>query len=89
MYIITFPSTYQALNFEKKYKETGLKFTLRPVPREISSSCGIAAQLTTDEISIKNLWAECRKYKIETDGLFFLEKQGGKAVVSTILIGQE
>lgn len=43
--IITFPSVHHALKFEAKLKFCSLDFELVPVPREISSSCGIAAKV--------------------------------------------
>ncbi|MCK8826779.1 DUF3343 domain-containing protein [Natroniella acetigena] len=44
-YIITFPSTHLALKFESIMKANNLKTKLTPVPRQISSSCGIAGKL--------------------------------------------
>lgn len=88
LYIITFPSTYHALNFEKKFASTGLIFTLRPVPREISSSCGIAAQITTDKDKVMAIWEECIVNKIETDGLYSIEKINNKNQITTIFKGQ-
>lgn len=41
---ITFPSTHDALNFENTFKGQ-FPFRIVPVPREISTSCGIAARL--------------------------------------------
>ncbi|WP_051533740.1 DUF3343 domain-containing protein [Desulfitibacter alkalitolerans] len=89
-YIITFPSIYHALNFEKKFANTDLTFTLRPVPREISSSCGIAAQITTDKGRIMSIWEECIISKIETDGLYSIEriKNKNKNQITPIIEGQ-
>ncbi|MGB9826058.1 MAG: DUF3343 domain-containing protein [Desulfofundulus sp.] len=42
--VITFPSTHAALKFDSAFKEKGTA-KLVPVPREISSSCGLAARL--------------------------------------------
>jgi hypothetical protein len=44
-FMITFPSVHHALRFESRMKETGISFQLVPVPREISSSCGVAARV--------------------------------------------
>ncbi|MCG0275411.1 MAG: DUF3343 domain-containing protein [Thermosediminibacteraceae bacterium] len=44
-FMITFPSVHHALRFESKMKGTGIPFQLIPVPREISSSCGVAAKV--------------------------------------------
>ena len=88
LYIITFPSTYHALNFEKKFTSTDLTFTLRPVPREISSSCGIAAQITADKERVMSIWKECIISKIETDGLYSIESIENKNQITTIFKGQ-
>lgn len=43
--VVTFPSVSQALRFEKLMSELKKPVKLIPVPRVISSSCGIAARL--------------------------------------------
>ncbi len=43
--IMTFHTTYHALNFEKALKGEGIEVKLIPVPRDLSSSCGSAARL--------------------------------------------
>lgn len=46
--VVTFPSTYWALKFEKMVKEIELPINMIPVPREISSSCGLAAKISLE-----------------------------------------
>lgn len=43
--LFTFPSTYYALLAEKLVQESGLGGRLIPVPRALSSSCGLALEL--------------------------------------------
>jgi hypothetical protein len=43
--VVTFPSTHQALKFERDSKARKLSFQLMPVPRQISASCGLAAKV--------------------------------------------
>ena len=88
LYIFTFSSTYHALNFEKKFKNTNLTFTLRPVPREISSSSGIAAQIKTDENSINSIWEKCIVGGIEIDGLYSIITSNNKNIINPISKGQ-
>lgn len=45
---VTFHSVLDSLKFEKSVKNTSLDIQLVPVPREISSSCGVAALFTQD-----------------------------------------
>ncbi len=40
MYIATFHSHFAAMQAAENFKAAGLKATLRPVPRKVSSSCG-------------------------------------------------
>jgi hypothetical protein len=49
-YIITFPSVHHAIKLESKFKGKTTSFLLIPVPREISSSCGVAAKICQTEI---------------------------------------
>lgn len=88
LYIITFSSTYHALNFEKKFLNTNLTFTLRPVPREISSSCGIAAQIKTDEDTINGIWQECIVSSLQPDGLYSMVSLNNKNFITKIMKGQ-
>ena len=44
-YLITFPSTHYALKAEANLKRNGFKVNLIPIPRDISSDCGIALTL--------------------------------------------
>ncbi|MGI9862128.1 DUF3343 domain-containing protein [Moorella naiadis] len=43
--LLTFPSTFYALRAEKMVQAAGLKGKLIPVPRELSSLCGLALEL--------------------------------------------
>lgn len=49
--VVTFQSVSHALRFEKLFMSLGKELKLIPVPRVISSSCGIAARLPTDMLS--------------------------------------
>lgn len=43
--VVLFPSTQQALRGEKVLKGAGLPVKLIPVPRQISSDCGICLRI--------------------------------------------
>ena len=49
-YIITFPSVHHAIKLESIFKSKASSFLLVPAPREISSSCGVAAKIWETEI---------------------------------------
>ena len=57
--IATFDTTHMALFFEKSCRSIGLKVKIVPVPREISSSCGLACSYPCeDEEKIRSIAAE-------------------------------
>lgn len=47
--VILFPSTHHAIRAEKKAKEKGLSVKLIPVPRHLSSDCGVCLRFTLDQ----------------------------------------
>ena len=50
-HVATFHSVSQALRFEKLLQHNQLEVKIIPVPRIISSSCGIAARFPDDNLS--------------------------------------
>ena len=57
--IATFDTTHMALFFEKSCRSVGLKVKIVPVPREISSSCGLACSYPCgDEEKVRSIAAE-------------------------------
>jgi hypothetical protein len=55
--VATFPSTHQVLKAEKTLKGT-MEFRLVPVPRQISSDCGLALRFPCErEEEVKGLLA--------------------------------
>jgi len=46
--VLIFSSIHQVMRAEKFLKGKGIEIDLIPVPREISSDCGVAVELTTE-----------------------------------------
>ena len=46
--VLIFSSVHQVMRTEKLLKGNGLEVDLIPVPREISSDCGIAVEISTE-----------------------------------------
>ena len=70
--IITFSSVHHALKAEKILLQGGTKVTLIPVPREISSDCGIALEVPDgEETRIKSMLEENR---VAVEGFHFLRR---------------
>ncbi len=56
---ITFQSVTDSLQFEKALKTSSLSVQLVPVPREISTSCGVAAMFPAEAVdSIRQFLTE-------------------------------
>ncbi|AMP20518.1 hypothetical protein AZF37_04455 [endosymbiont 'TC1' of Trimyema compressum] len=69
---ITFSSTHDALTFENTFKGR-FPFRIVPVPREISTSCGIAARL--DEKDSKTLEDALKKHPVAYGEIHKITKQ--------------
>ena len=70
---MTFQSVSQALRFEKLALSRGIAVTLIPVPRIISSSCGIAARFSEEIlVAVTDLVA------VEGEAMFHFFQQGNK-----------
>lgn len=66
--LFTFYSTHLALDFEKTLKSKDVFVKLIPVPRKISSSCGLAGKIKEEDISkVKNI---CDKKNIEYEEIY-------------------
>lgn len=61
-HVILFDSVHHALRSEKILKDIGLPHKLIPVPRHISSDCGICLRFTPD---LKNRIEEALAGKVE------------------------
>lgn len=83
--IVTFHTTNHALTFEKMLKKKGIDVKLMPVPRQVSSSCGTAAQFPCelrDKIS-----TICLEQHIEIDEIHKIEEKHSNGILSK-LFGQ-
>lgn len=54
-YIITFYSHFSAIGFQKAMKKVGVKATLMPIPRHLSSSCGTCVKASFDDLSVNDI----------------------------------
>ena len=70
--VLTFHTTHYALNTEKVLKEKNIPVKLMPVPRQVSSSCGIAAEIPCEEK--EKVLLLCHEHHIEFDDVYQIEK---------------
>ncbi len=68
-YMILFFTHSGAIKFDKKLKNLGVACTLMPVPRILSSNCGIGGEVKTDEDVLQYIDSDVEKVfqKIEND----------------------
>lgn len=69
--VILFPSIHHAIRAEKKAKEQGLTVKLIPVPRHLSSDCGVCLRCPIDQRKI--LEALLLQEGIKIEGIHRLE----------------
>jgi len=68
--VVLFPSVSYALAAEKILKKEGIPFKLIPIPRHISSDCGVCIRVPASSMD-KVLAALCGK--VETEGTCLLD----------------
>ncbi|AKL94394.1 hypothetical protein CACET_c08860 [Clostridium aceticum] len=71
--VLTFHNTHYALNTEKILKENHIPIKLMPVPRQVSSSCGIAAEFPCEDREM--ILKLCTEHHIEIDEIHKIQKQ--------------
>lgn len=63
--VILFPSSYFALRAEKKTKEKGYPIKLIPIPRHLSSDCGVCLRIPWEQREDITQLLEKEKVKME------------------------
>lgn len=74
---ITFVSTSHALKAERVLKNASAEFLMMPTPREISTSCGLAIKVASDELH-SNLEI-LKQNQVRVDGAYQIKTVNGKA----------
>lgn len=69
-YIVLFFTQYGAISYSRKLKDAGIDNITRPVPRALSSSCGICVETETDQDLIQFLTEDVEKLCIEENGAY-------------------
>ncbi len=72
--ILTFYSTHLTLRFEQVTKEKNIPHRLIPVPREISSSCGIAGRV--EARFLPQVLLLCKQEELPIEGVFLQSGPG-------------
>lgn len=70
--VITFQSVSYSIKFEKRMKENGINVKLIPVPRSISSSCGMCGKFDCSKKD--EIVKICNDKKVKFEGIYELIK---------------
>lgn len=81
--VITFHSTHHSLIFEKVLKQRDFQVRLMPVPRQVSSSCGTAAEFPCN--FKEDILKICHEEDIEIDEVYKIEQKDNKGWFSKFL----
>ncbi len=76
--IFTFYSTHLALEFERELKNNELNVKITPVPRQISSSCGLSGRI--NEQDLENVKEVCSDKGIEYEDIYQIEEENFKII---------
>lgn len=80
--LISFESTHMAIKSEKLLKEESLDIRIIPVPREITSSCGLSLRI--NPIDYKRSREILDRNTIEFSGCYLIKKMGLKKEILDI-----
>lgn len=80
--LFTFSATSSALKAEKILKSLKAEFMMIPVPREISTSCGLAIKVQSDEF--EKHYDYLIKNNVDIDSVYRVESNGKKKFITKI-----
>lgn len=86
-FLATFLSVSHAVKFEKVLKQAGYYTYSIPVPREISSSCGIAVRFTGESADFIEGFVEI--HKLQMDRLYEVKENKDTGKKSYMLISDK
>ena len=69
--IFTFYSTHLALEFERELKSSEINVKTTPVPRQISSSCGLSGRINDHDL--EKVKALCKEKNIEYEDIYKID----------------
>jgi len=74
-FVITFPTTHNAIKFETCVKQNQINARLIPVPRVLSANCGLCGR-TDEEGDLEAAVQLCREEQIDYEGVFKIPGHG-------------
>ena len=74
-YLATFYTHYGAMRYQKYCQKEGMPAKMMPVPRELSSSCGVCVRAKADSAPVATEHEDMEGcYEVAADGTFVLVK---------------
>lgn len=83
--VFTFISTSQALKAERVLKQASIDFLMMPTPREISTSCGLAVKVASEDL--KKSSEVLRQNRVQVDGAYQVSQLQGKTRTEKVADG--
>lgn len=83
VFLISFPNVYHALKCESVMRKPGRRIQVMPVPRQISSSCGLAVQIQAEDlVHGADIASELDSGGVEYEAVFLVRHDGGYELIS-------
>jgi len=83
--VFTFISTSQALKAERVLKQANMEFLMMPTPREISTSCGLAVKVASEDLGKSS--EILRQNRVQVDGAYQVSELQGKTRAERVIDG--
>lgn len=83
VFLISFPNIHHAFKCESVMRKPGRRIQVMPVPRQISSSCGLAVEIRADDIvNSRDVVRQLEGGGVDYEGLFLLRQDGRYELIS-------
>ena len=77
VFLISFPNVHHAFKCETVIRKPGRRIQIVPVPRKVSSSCGLAVEVQVDDIVHgRDLVRELGSGGVDYEAVFLLRQDG-------------
>lgn len=83
VFLISFPSVHHAFKCESVMRKPGRRVQVMPVPRRVSSSCGLAVQVQAEDIVHGgDVARELESGGVDYEAVFLLRQDGRYELIS-------
>lgn len=83
VFLISFPDFHHAFKCESVMRKPGRRIQVKPVPRRVSSSCGLAVEVQAgDIVDGRDVVSELESGGVDYEALFVLRQDGRYELIS-------